>query len=150
MKTSRLKFMKSLSILAGLVFLASPIAAQQAPPDEAKRLGKHPEDFSAATKDYFHDMDMVGKPDEDQSAVPTYLELTDPDQIRGRNTWVMWCGGNEWFWDWLAQHSYGFLDFLKMVGSPSYEVAKEKRAKRFRETGLINEPGCQPEEQADS
>jgi hypothetical protein len=150
MKTSRLKFMKSLSILASLVFLASPMAAQQAPPDEAKRLGKHPEDFPAATKDYFHDMDMVGKPDEDQSTVPTYLNLTDPDQIRGRNTWVMWCGGNEWFWDWLAQHSYGFLDFLKMVGSPSYETAREKRAKRFRETGLVNEPGCQPEQQADS
>ena len=142
--------MKSLNMLMALVCLASPLTAQQPPPDQAKLAGKHAEDFPAATKDFFHDMDMIGKPDEDQPATPAPLELTDPDQIRGRNTWVMWCGGNEWFWDWLSQHSYGFLDFLKIVGSPSFEAAKEKRGKRFKETGLINEPGCQPGEQADN
>src|SRR5260370_5554292 len=136
--------MKSLNLLVALVFLASPLTAQQPPPDQAKLAGKHAEDFPAATKDFFHDMDMIGKPDEDQPATPAPLELTDPDQIRGRNTWVMWCGGNEWVWDWLAQHKYGFLDFLKLVGSPSFEAAKEKTAQHLKETGLINGPGCQP------
>ena len=143
MKIDTRRPMKLLSMLLGLVCLASSLAAQQAPPDQAKRFGKRAEDFPAASKDFFHDMDMVGKPDDDQPVKPTYLELTDPDQVRGRNTWVMWCGGNEWFWDWLAQHSFGFLDFLKIVGSPTPEEATEKRSKLFKETGLINEPGCQ-------
>ena len=142
--------MKSVATLVGLVCLASSLIAQQPPPDEAKRAGKRAEDFPAATKDFFHDMDMVGKPDEDQPAKPAYLELKDPDEIRGRNTWVMWCGGNEWFWDWLAQHSFGFLDFLKIVGSPTFEEATEKRGKLFRETGLMNEPGGQITQQPDS
>ena len=142
--------MKLLSMLLGLVCLASSLAAQQAPPDQAKLAGKRAEDFPAASKDFFHDMDMVGKPDDDQPAKPTYLELTDPDQVRGRNTWVMWCGGNEWFWDWLAQHSFGFLDFLKIVGSPTPEEATGKRSKLFKETGLINEPGCQIGQQPDN
>jgi len=142
--------MKLLSMLLGLVCLASSLAAQQAPPDQAKLAGKRAEDFPAASKDFFHDMDMVGKPDDDQPAKPTYLELTDPDQVRGRNTWVMWCGGNEWFWDWLAQHSFGFLDFLKIVGSPTSEEATAKRSKLFKETGLINEPGCQIGQQPDN
>jgi hypothetical protein len=102
MKIDTRRPMKLLSMLLGLVCLASSLAAQQAPPDQAKRAGKRAEDFPAASKDFFHDMDMVGKPDDDQPAKPTYLELTDPDQVRGRNTWVMWCGGNEWFWDWLG------------------------------------------------
>jgi hypothetical protein len=150
MKIDTRRPMKLVSMLLGLVSLVSSLAAQEPPPDEAKRAGKRAEDFPAATKDFLHDMDMVGKPDEDQPAKPTYLELNDPDQIRGRNTWVMWCGGNEWFWDWLAQHSFGFLDFLKIVGSPTLEEATEKRSKLFRETGLMNEPGCQFSQQPDS
>src|SRR5260370_37280363 len=124
--------MKSLNLLVALVFLASPLTAQQPPPDQAKLAGKHAEDFPAATKDFFHDMDMIGKPDEDQPATPAPLELTDPDQIRGRNTWVMWCGGNKGFLGWCCQHKYGFLDFLKIVCSPPFVGGKGKRGKRVK------------------
>jgi hypothetical protein len=141
--------MKAPSILVGLLSLASQVSAQVAPPDEAKLAGKHPEDFPIAEYDYFHDMDKIGDPNNSQPVTPKQLQL-ELDEIKGRNTWLMWCGGNERLWDWLAQHSYGFLDFLKIVGSPSTEVARDKRAKRFKELGLINEPGCQPTEQADS
>src|SRR5439155_9647959 len=67
----------------------------------------------------------------------------DADEIKGRNTWMMWCGGNEAFWDWLAGHSYGFLDLLKLVASPDHQAGVLKRQRRFTDAGLINEPGCQ-------
>ena len=57
-----------------------------------------------------------------------------PSEVLGRNTWMIWCGGNEGFWDWLASDNLGFVDFLKLVDS-------RKRDERFRDAGLINEPG---------
>ena len=54
------------------------------------------------------------------------MELSQ-DEIKGRNTWNMWCGGNERFWDWLGQQSYGFFDLLKLVASPDAETGKLKR-----------------------
>ena len=56
------------------------------------------------------------------------------NEILGRNTWMIWCAGNEQFWDWLAGHSYGFTDLLKLVDSRT-------RPNRFKNAGLINEPG---------
>jgi hypothetical protein len=109
------RIVKSLATLFGLVGLSNQLPAQPAaPPDEAKAAGKQVADFPMAEFDYFRDMDMVGDPNNSQPVAPKRLAL-DLDEIKGRNTWVMWCGGNEWFWDWLDQHSYGFLDFLKLV-----------------------------------
>jgi hypothetical protein len=149
MNIRALQTAKSLAILCGLMSLTNQLSAQPVPWDEAKAAGKTVNDFRIAEFDYFSDMDMIGDPNNDQPAPAKRLPL-ELDEIKGRNTWMMWCGGNEAFWDWLAQHSYGFLDFLKIVASPSAEVAAEKRSKRFKETGLINEPGCQAAKQADS
>lgn len=106
-----------------------------APQDEAKAAGKTAGNYPTATYDYFRDMDMTFA---DGKGKPLNLDV---DQIRGRNTWIMWCGGNEAFWDWLGNHSYGFLDLLKLVASPDAETGALKRANRFRDGGLINEPG---------
>src|SRR5215471_18868698 len=116
----------------------------EAPPDEAKAAGKKATDFPAATYDYFRDMDWAA----DKKGQLRRLNL-GPDEIKGRNTWIMWCGGNEAFWDWLSSHSYGFMDLLKLVVSPDRESAKLKRSKRFEDTGLMNEPDFQPAVQAD-
>lgn len=59
-------------------------------------------------------------------------QLTTNERI-GRNTWMVWCAGNEGFWDWLASDSLGFIDLLKLVDT-------RERDKRFRDAGLINEP----------
>ena len=56
-----------------------------------------------------------------------------PEIVLGRNTWMLWCGGNEGFWDWLASDSLGFVDMLKLIDS-------RDRLRRFEEGGLINEP----------
>jgi hypothetical protein len=59
------------------------------------------------------------------------------DAIRGRNTWILWAGGNEGFWNWLAQDGYGFMDFLVAFDS-------RNRGSRFKKLGVINQPGFVP------
>ena len=73
----------------------------------------------------------------DKSAPPafTLVDPVDNDWEKlGRNTWMMWAGGNEGFWDWLST-TYGFIDLLKLVKTP--------REQRFAYGGLINEPGME-------
>jgi len=57
-----------------------------------------------------------------------------PEAIKGRNTWNLWCGGNEQFWDRVAKENLGLFDLLKTIDS-------RKRDERFDELGLINQPG---------
>ncbi|HEX7119549.1 MAG TPA: hypothetical protein VF212_12215 [Longimicrobiales bacterium] len=61
------------------------------------------------------------------------IQLTE-NEIKGRNTWMLWTGGNEDFWNWLAQYGFGTNDLLKTLDS-------RHRPTRFRDMGLINEPG---------
>jgi hypothetical protein len=57
-----------------------------------------------------------------------------PDEVKGRNTWILWTGGDEQFWERMSRESYGLIDLLKTIDSRG-------RATRFQEMGLINEPG---------
>jgi len=57
-----------------------------------------------------------------------------PNEVKGRNTWLMWTGGNQAFWDYLARRSFGTFDLLKVLDS-------RNRARRFTDYGLMNEPG---------
>lgn len=91
-------------------------------PDEAKALGKTIADYPELAADLFKGMDGGA-------------ELT-PEEVKGRNTWLLWTGGDEAFWDYMSQHSYGLSDLLKTLDS-------RRRAARFREMGLVNEPGFQ-------
>ena len=53
--------------------------------DEARLAGRAPASFPAADEDYFHDMDGG-------------IALT-ADEVKGRNMWIVWTGGNDRFWD---------------------------------------------------
>ncbi len=59
------------------------------------------------------------------------------EEVKGRNAWVLWTGGNEAFWDWLSRNSYGSIDLLKLIDS-------QERGKRFGKAGLLSEPGMRP------
>lgn len=61
------------------------------------------------------------------------ISLT-PEEIKGRNTWMIWTAGNADFWNWLAQYGYGTNDLLKTLDS-------RHRHERFKLMGLMNEPG---------
>jgi hypothetical protein len=87
--------------------------------------------YKPATADYFKDMDCV------QGGPPFVPLKLDGEEIKGRNAWVLWTGGNEAFWDWLARHAYGAIDLLKLVDS-------QQRGKRFATAGLLSEPGMRP------
>ena len=91
------------------------------PRDEAAQAGKTPADFPETTVDYFHEVDGG-------------VALT-PDEAAGRNTWILWTGGNQAFWDYLANHSFGTLDLLKTADS-------RYRYRRFDYYGLMNDPDC--------
>jgi hypothetical protein len=99
--------------------------------DEAQRAGRDAASFIAADEDYFHDMD---------SGVPL-----QPLEVQGRNTWLVWTGGNDRMWDRLARDSVGALDFLKTLSSyrgkdGAAHYPDLRRATRWKYLGLVNEP----------
>jgi hypothetical protein len=47
---------------------------------------------------------------------------------------MLWTGGNERFWNLMAQEGYGIIDLLKVIDS-------RERSSRFQRLGLVNEPG---------
>jgi hypothetical protein len=115
--------------------------------DEAKAQGKTPADFPADDYDYYRDMDMRPDGTADASGNSTLkpLDLTK-DEIKGRNTWMMWCGGNETFWDYLSTHSYGFMDLLKLC---DFGPGDQLNGKRWAPAGLSIEPGTKVPAQPD-
>ena len=93
--------------------------------DEALTVGRNTESFPAADENYFKDMDGG-------------VELT-ANEVKGRNNWIVWSGGNDRFWDHLVAKSFGVVDLLKILSShPS--VKHLSRDARWRYLGLVNEP----------
>ena len=114
--------------LAGIVCIAvaSCRGARDTPGhvlDEAMKAGRAAGSLTAATEDYFHDMD---------GGVP--LSATE---VQGRNTWLVWTGGNDRFWDALSVTSFGALDLLKTISS---RPGLPGRGERWARLGLVNEP----------
>lgn len=121
MKVKCLLFVCSLSVVATLIFSASGCRTQtKTPIDNAG--GRTPEDFPELAIDVFKPMDGG-------------IALS-AEEIKGRNTWNLWCGGDEQFWDRVARDEFGFSDLLKTIDSRRHD-------ERFQTMGLINEPGYQ-------
>ncbi len=120
--------MKMTHFQLSVVFLLTVISftdgckqLEPAPADKAG--GRHPEDFPELATDVFQPMDGGIK--------------FSPEEIKGRNTWNLWCAGDEQFWERMSRESFGLIDLLKTIDS-------RNRTKRFATAGLINEPGYQP------
>ena len=92
--------------------------------DEAMLAGLNAGDFKAADEDYFHDMDSG-------------VSLT-ADEVKGRNTWIVWTAGDDRLWDKMALASVGALDFVKTLSS--HPSLKYNRDNRWDYLGLVNEP----------
>ena len=92
--------------------------------DEAKAAGRDATSFPAADEDYFHAMDGG--------------VALSPAEIRGRNMWIVWTGGNDRFWDQISALSFGNIDLLKAISSyPTLEATRDNRWIYF---GMVNEP----------
>ncbi|HEX2228004.1 MAG TPA: hypothetical protein VHM64_12765, partial [Candidatus Binatia bacterium] len=95
--------------------------------DEALRAGRQADSFAAADEDYFKDMDGG--------------VALNTNEIKGRNNWIVWTGGNDRFWDHLVGESFGAVDFLKILSShPGDKTKHLSRDTRWKYLGLVNEP----------
>jgi hypothetical protein len=77
------------------VFFLLAASCRKAPEDEAKLAGMTTADFPQITSDIFQPMDGGIK--------------LEPNEIMGRNTWNLWSGGNQHFWNHVAQDSFGLM-----------------------------------------
>ena len=106
--------------------------------DEAKKVGRLPASFRAAGGNHSADEDYFQKADGGVAMTP--------EEVRGRNTWIVWTGGNDRFWDTITINSFGSVDLLKTLSSfpgsinPKGERMKFSRDNRWDYLGLINEP----------
>lgn len=96
--------------------------------DEATRAGRSVESFPAADEDYFHDMDQG----------PGGVIPFGQDEIKGRDMWLVWTGGDDRLWDMMTVNSVGTFDLLKTISS--YPGLKAWRGNRWDYLGLVNEP----------
>lgn len=118
-----------LLLLRTLVLTCAGLLAgcDQAPPEDDAG-NRTPADFPELAVDVFARMD---------GGIPL-----SSDEIKGRNTWNLWCGGNEQFWDRMTHEGYGLFDLLRMLDS-------RQRGDRFKRLGLINQPGYRTARQPD-
>jgi hypothetical protein len=118
-----------LRLLAATCLLASSVslvggARAQAVIDEARQAGRSGQSFPAADEDYFRAMDGG-------------IALS-PDEVKGRNMWIVWTGGDDRLWDELTSLTFGNFDLLKILSS--YPGLKYSRDNRWNYFGLVNEP----------
>ncbi len=105
------------AVVIGAWFLRPCIPA---PVDDAKAAGKTVADFPQTTSRAFDQMDGG--------------IVLSADETMGRNTWLLWTAGDQTFWDRMAQQAFGLSDLLKTIDS-------RQRTTRFRDIGLVNQPG---------
>jgi len=115
-------------VVVGLIFILFLIGCNKPEPghvqDEARVAGRAASSFPAADEDYYHDMDGG-------------IALS-ADEIKGRNMWLVWTGGNDRLWDSMTIKSVGTFDLLKTISS--YPGLKASRDNRWNYLGLVNEP----------
>lgn len=92
--------------------------------DEPMLVGRDAASFPPADEDYFAGMDNS--------------VALSPDEVKGRNMWLVWTGGNDLLWDRLTRDTFGQFDLLKTLSS--HPDLPAKRSNRFDYLGLINEP----------
>ena len=92
--------------------------------DEARQAGRSAQSLPPADEDYFHGM---------EGGVP----LT-ADEVKGRDMWLVWTGGNDRLWDKLTNLTFGSFDLLKILSSSP--GLKYSRDNRWTYLGLVNEP----------
>jgi hypothetical protein len=123
--------MKTINLRHGAAFASVLLLASCKPvtqviePDAGVSLiddagGRTPDDFPELAVDVFKPMDGG-------------MQLSG-NAIKGRNTWNLWTGGDEQFWERMSRESFGMIDLLKTIDSRA-------RSTRFTDMGLINEPG---------
>ena len=125
---------RTASVIAALVAFGMLAGCQPKGKDDAAAVaGLDDAHFVHADEDYFREMDNG-------------VTLT-PDEIRGRNMWLVWTGGDDRFWDFMSKPTFGGFDLLKLVAPDPR--GPNRRAARWQTLGLVNEPCFDAPAQAD-
>src|SRR5260370_26088286 len=74
-----------------------------------------------------------------------YRAATDPSvklgpaEMRGRNNWIIWTAGNDRFWDYMANNTFGVFDLLKVLSSePGVGYCAEENGRKIIEAKFSN------------
>ncbi len=133
----------SLIGLAASASLLSLAACNEPAPgtvkDEPMRVGRTAASFPAADEDYFADMDGGYKRASDPSVT------LDVNEVRGRNSWIVWTGGNDRFWDYMANNTFGAFDLLKILSSsPHIGYCRDPDGKPYENSAYseLSEADC--------
>ena len=113
--------------MLGIAILSAscqPIPQSVPTRDEAAAASRSVASLPVADEDYFKAMDGA-------------LPLTS-DEVKGRNTWIVWTGGNDRFWDSVTNYTFGSFDLLKILSS--YPDLRFSCDSRWHYLGLVNEP----------
>ncbi len=84
-----------------------------------------------------------------------YRKELNAAQKRGLQTWYFWNGGNGTFFREMSRRTGGEIDFLSLLDSRPKGDSSDPghnhfaRGERFKETGLVNDPGCEPATEPD-
>ncbi len=120
-------------LLLGTLLFTSCTEPPKVVLDEAKRAGREVASFPHAPEDYFKDMDNG--------------VALDTNEVKGRNMWNVWTGGNDRLWNHMTEFTFGAFDLLKILSShPSLGYS---RTNRWEYLGLVNEPCFEPAKGAD-
>jgi hypothetical protein len=114
----------AVAVVALYLWARNPLPIPADVRDEALLAGRDASTFPAADDDYFHDMDDG-------------VSLS-PQEIKGRNTWIVWTAGDDRLWDVIGVKALGALDFVKTISS--HKSLKNNRGNRWEYLGLVNEP----------
>jgi cytochrome c2 len=113
-----------LAMMLAAIFTVPGASARGQIIDEARQAGRSAQSLPPAEEDYFHGMD---------GGIP----LT-ADEVKGRDMWIVWTGGDDRLWDKLTDLTFGSFDLLKILSS--YPGLKYSRDNRWTYLGLVNEP----------
>ena len=115
-------------LLAGWLLAGCSKTPVPGAPDEAKQGGRDAASFPHADEDYFRDMDGG-------------IALT-AEEIKGRNMWNVWTGGDDRLWNAMTEYTFGAFDLLKIISS--HPTLGYSRSNRWQYLGLVNEPCFEP------
>ena len=121
--------LSKLAIASAVVLVVASCGKKSPEPgtvkDEALAVGRTAASFPAADEDYFKEMDNAAR--------------LNANEVKGRNNWIVWSGGNDRFWDHLVNKSFGVVDLLKVLSSHP-RIKHLSRDTRWQYLGVVNEP----------
>jgi hypothetical protein len=124
MSAKRLLALVAVAAVAGGILYAYSGPRSGSVLDEARLAQRTAASFTPADEDFFREVDGG-------------IQLT-PEEVKGRNTWLVWTGGNDRLWDRLINYSRGNFDLLKVLSSyPGLQFSRDSRWNYF---GVLNEP----------